>query len=348
MQKRLLEALNGRVSDRPPFWFMRQAGRYLPEYRSLREKQPDFLRFCYTPELVVEATLQPLRRLQPDAAILFSDILVIADALGRDVRFIEGKGPVLQPLETAEEVRALAGRPIEEHLAPVFEAVGAIARTLPADTALIGFAGAPWTVALYMLEGRGGTDGARARSWAYRDPESFSLLIDVLVDATTIHLVRQIEAGAEVVQLFDSWAGLLAEDEFRRWVIEPTKEMVRRLRAQHPEVPVIGFPRAAGLLYEDYVKDVAVAAVGVDAGVPLRWAKAYLQPRCCVQGNLDNILLKVGGSALDRATDRVLSVLAGGPFVFNLGHGILPDTPPEHVTRVADRVRAYRRGGADG
>lgn len=319
---------------------MRQAGRYLPEYQQLRRQQPDFLRFCYTPELALEATLQPLRRFQPDAAILFSDILVVADALGRNVRFVEGHGPVLDPLTREDDLRALSAERIEEHLAPVYAAVGDIAAALPATTGLIGFAGAPWTMALYMVEGRGGTDGAKARTWAYADPASFGRLIEVLVEATVRHLSAQIARGAEVVQLFDSWAGLLAAASFRHWVIAPTIGIVRRLRRQHPRVPIIGFPRGAGLLYAEYAAATGVDAVGIDAAVPAEWAASALQPHCAVQGNLDNYLLKVGGAALDRATEQLITVLGRGPFVFNLGHGVLPETPPEHVAQVAERLRA--------
>jgi uroporphyrinogen decarboxylase len=344
MEKRLLRALRRQVGDRPPFWFMRQAGRYLPEYQRLREREPDFLRFCYTPELAIEATLQPLRRYRPDAAILFSDILVVADALGRAVCFVEGQGPVLQPLGGADDVRALRPDRIEDHLAPVFATVRELASELPADVALIGFAGAPWTIALYMIEGRSGTDGGRARDWAYHDPPGFAALIGVLVEATVCYLDNQIAAGAEAVQLFDSWAGLLAADEFLSWVIAPTAEIVRRVRAKHPSVPIIGFPRGAGVLYNAYARETGVDAIGIDAGVPVDWAAAELQPTCAVQGNLDNYLLRAGGPGLDRATERLLRGLGGGPFVFNLGHGILPDTPPEHVARVADRVREFRRG----
>jgi uroporphyrinogen decarboxylase len=343
MGKRLLQALRRQVGDRPPFWFMRQAGRYLPEYQRLREREPDFLRFCYTPELAIEAMLQPLRRYEPDGAILFSDILVVADALGRTVRFVEGQGPVLQPLDGVDDISALRTDRIEDYLRPVFATVQGVASELPADVALIGFAGAPWTVALYMVEGKGGTEGSRARDWAYRDPEGFAVLIDVLVEATVRYLDHQVAAGAEAVQLFDSWAGLLAADEFRRWVLAPTAQIVHRLHSRRPGVPVIGFPRGAGILYREYASATGVDAVGIDAAVPLEWAKAELQVLCPVQGNLDNYLLRAGGPGLDRATKRLLAVLGQGPFIFNLGHGILPDTPPAHVARVADAVRNYRR-----
>jgi uroporphyrinogen decarboxylase len=340
MDKRLLHALKRRPTDRPPFWFMRQAGRYLPEYQELRRIEPDFLRFCYTPELAVEATLQPIRRFRPDAAILFSDILVVADALDRNVRFVEGHGPVMEALPDAAAIGALAVTGLTERLAPVYETVSRLAETLPAEVALIGFAGAPWTVALYMVEGRGGSDGARARTWAYAEPKVFAALIDVLIDATVSHLSAQIRHGAEAVQVFDSWAGLLAADEFHRWVVAPTAEIVRRLRTGHPDVPIIGFPRGAGVLYDEYARSTGVDAIGIDAAVPLEWAAERLQSRCAVQGNLDNYLLRAGGARLDQATERLIEVLGGGPFVFNLGHGVLPDTPPEHVMQVAARLRA--------
>jgi uroporphyrinogen decarboxylase len=295
--------------------------------------------------LTIEATLQPLRRYAPDAAILFSDILVVPDALGRSVCFIEGKGPLLQPLAGMDDVRALRPQCIEGHLAPVFATVRGVAEAMPETAALIGFAGAPWTIALYMVEGGGGTDGGRTRDWAYRDPDEFAALIDVLIEATVIYLGRQIDTGAEAVQLFDSWAGLLAADELRRWVIAPTREIVQALRRSHPQVPIIGFPRGAGVLYREYARDTGVDAVGIDSSVPVEWAAAELQPACAVQGNLDNYLLRAGGPGLDGATERLLRGLGDGPFVFNLGHGVLPDTPPHHVARVADKVRTFRRDG---
>jgi len=343
MSKRLLAELAGEKPDRPPFWFMRQAGRYLPEYRRLRQEEPDFLRFCYSPALATEATLQPLRRYAPDAAILFSDILVIPDALGCRVRFVEGQGPVLEPLADGAAVAALDVSRAAEHLEPVIETVHRIAANLPADVALIGFAGAPWTVALYMIEGQGGTDGSRVRAMAYADPDAFSALIQVLVTATVDYLGRQIAAGADVVQLFDSWAGLLSAEQFRRWVIRPTRQIVHALRDRWPGVPIIGFPRAAGTLYREYVETTGVDAVGIDASVAPEWAARELQPTCAVQGNLDNQLLRIGGRPLLAATREILDELAVGRFVFNLGHGVLPDTPPEYVGQVAEQVRQFRR-----
>ena len=322
---------------------MRQAGRYLPEYRKIRSEVPDFLTFCYTPELCVEAALQPLRRYHMDAAILFSDILVVADALGCRVAFVEGQGPVLESVRTSAEVAALSLDRLEDRLQPVFEAVRLLARAVPSETALIGFAGAPWTVAVYMVEGRGGTDCETARSWGYSSPDTFGRLIDLLVEATIVHLSRQIENGAEVVQLFDSWAGILAESQFRSWVIRPTAEIVRRLKADHPETKIIGFPRAAGVRYLQYVEQTGVDGVSIDATVPLSWAVQSLQGRCLVQGNLDNQALVVGGEVVEEETMRIVETLAEGPFIFNLGHGILPQTPPENVARVSEMIRGGRR-----
>jgi uroporphyrinogen decarboxylase len=341
--KPLLQAFDRHSSDRPPFWYMRQAGRYLPEYRRIRESTPDFLTFCYTPELCVEAALQPLRRYHMDAAILFSDILVVPDALGCRVAFVEGQGPVLEPVRSATEVAGLSIERLEVHLQPVFEAVHLLSQAIPVETAMIGFAGAPWTVAVYMVEGRGGTDCETARSWAYRDPEAFGILIDLLVEATVVHLRRQIENGAEVVQLFDSWAGVLAESQFRSWVIRPTAEIVRRLKSDHPEIRIIGFPRNAGVRYLEYVKETGIDGVSIDATVPLDWAVGSLQEHCLVQGNLDNQALVVGGEVVEEETMRILETLGDGPFIFNLGHGILPQTPPENVARISELIRGREK-----
>lgn len=340
VSKPLLRTLRGEVLARPPFWLMRQAGRYLPEYRALRQRAGSFLDLCYRPELATEATLQPVRRFGMDAAILFSDILVVPDALGRKVEFREGEGPVLTPLRSVADIADLMVDEVAENLAPVYEAVGRIAALLPAETALIGFAGAPWTVATYMVEGAGGSDFTAVKGWAFRDPAGFQLLIDRLVDATIVHLSNQIAAGAEIVQLFDSWAGVLPEAAFRRWVIEPTKRIVAGLREQHPEVPVIGFPRGAGLMYRAYFVETKVTALSLDTTVPCGIARKTLQAVGPVQGNLDPLLLVTGGTALDEAVHGILESLAGAPFVFNLGHGVVPVTPVEHVTRLTDLIRA--------
>ena len=344
--KPLIEMLAGRGGSRVPCWFMRQAGRYLPEYQRLRADTPDFLRFCYTPELTVEAALQPLRRYPLDAAILFSDILVVPDALGREVRFVEGEGPVLAPLRRADDIDGLCLAGLEEHLAPLGRSLALLVPRVPADVAVIGFAGAPWTLAHYMVEGRGGTDGGSARQWAWREPETFQRLIDVLVEAVTRTLRLQIAHGADVVQLFDSWAGGLAEPLFRRWVIAPTRSIVTRLRKTAPDVPIIGFPRAAGAMYEAYVTETGVDAISLDTAVPSAWAAGRLQSRCPVQGNLDNLLLAAGGPALAAETRRLLAAFAGGGHVFNLGHGVLPETPPDHLADVVAIVRDWDRGGA--
>jgi uroporphyrinogen decarboxylase len=340
-EKKILQVLSGRRVTPAPIWLMRQAGRYLPEYRALRQQAPSFLDFCYTPELAVEATLQPIRRFGLDAAILFSDILVVPDGLGQPVRFLEGEGPVLERIDDRKAIGGLSVERAERHLAPVYETVRLLSGSLPAGVALIGFAGAPWTVATYMVEGRGGTDFARVREWASGDPEGFGRLIEIVTKATIRHLGCQIEAGAEVVQVFDTWAGILPESEFRRWVIEPTARIVGDLAKRHPNVPVIGFPKGAGALYADYAAETGVFALGLDSSVPLGWARDTLQTRCAVQGNLDNVALKLGGETMRAAAGRILEVLGGGPLVFNLGHGILKETPPEHV---ADLIALVRGG----
>lgn len=343
--KPLLRVLQGEALSPPPFWLMRQAGRYLPEYRELRAKAGTFLDLCYRPDLATEATLQPIRRFGMDAAILFSDILVVPDALGRAVSFREGEGPALAPVRSIDEVEALAVERVAERLAPVYEAVERIVALLSAETALIGFAGAPWTVATYMVEGGGGSDFAAVKGWAFRDPDGFQGLIDRLVDATIIHLSQQVAAGADAVQLFDSWAGVLPEPAFRRWVIDPTKRVVAGLRERHPGVPVIGFPRGAGLMYRSYFVETKVTAVSLDTTVPCGVAHKTLQSVGPVQGNLDPLLLVAGGRALDDGIQGILDGFAGGPFIFNLGHGIVPATPVEHVARLAELVRAGGRAG---
>lgn len=338
-EKTLIRALKGEVLDTPPVWLMRQAGRYLPEYRETRKTAKNFLSFCYTPDLAVEVTLQPIRRYDFDASIMFSDILVIPDALGQDVAFKEGEGPVLDPIRSVDELSKLDANRVLDHLSPVFEVVRRLRQELPEDKTLIGFAGSPWTVAIYMIEGRGGTEGENARRWAYQNPESFSEIIDLLVDATSRYLIEQVNNGAEVLQLFDSWSGLLAEQPFRRWVIEPTKRIVEAVRAQHPNVPIIGFPRGSGLMAPEFVRETGVNGVSLDANMPLQWARDHIQPLATLQGNLDNQLLVAGGGAMDEAVLRIKDTLGAGPFIFNLGHGIVPATPPEHVARLMELIR---------
>ncbi len=337
--KRLLRSLGGEAQGRPPFWLMRQAGRYLPEYRQVRAQVPSFLDMCYTPELAVEVTLQPIRRFSPDAAIIFSDILVVADGLGQRVDFVEGEGPVLEPVRTASDLARLDATRVPDKLTPVYEAVARVAGELSDDTALIGFAGAPWTVACYMVEGGGSRDFSAIKRWAYTDPDGFQELIDLLVEVTAAHLSAQVAAGADVVQLFESWAGILAAPAFERWCVAPLKAITARVKAACPGVPVIAFPRGAGALSQGYARATGVDAVGLDTTVPTRWAAEVLQKDSAVQGNLDPQVLVVGGEAMAAEAERIIADLNHGPFVFNLGHGVVPETPPEHVEQLAALIR---------
>lgn len=331
--KPLLRALAGERLARPPWWLMRQAGRYLPEYRALRAKAPDFVSFCLTPALAAEATLQPIRRFGMDAAILFADILLVPQALGQNVGFGD-EGPVLEPVRDVVRLQQLHPEHVVSHLEPVCETVRLSRAGLPEEVALIGFAGAPWTVATYMVEGSGSKDYRHVKSWAYRDPSGFAALIELIVGATIVYLSAQIEAGAEAVQLFDSWAGVLPEPEFSRWVIEPARRIAAELKQRFPTVPIIGFPRGAGLLYRRYAVETGVDAIGLDTTVPLQFA-CELQQEVAAQGNLDPVLLTVGGAALAEAVSKIRRALGNGPFVFNLGHGVLQQTPPEHVAELA-------------
>lgn len=342
--KSLIRALRGEVHARPAFWFMRQAGRYLPEYREVRAKAGDFVTLCMSPELAAEVTLQPIRRFGMDAAILFADILLVPNALGQSLAFREGEGPVLDPVRSAEDVARLSGNldQVLVKLAPVLETVRLVSKQLPLDTALIGFAGAPWTVATYMVEGGSGHDFQTVKRWAYSDPDSFQRLIDLLVDATVRYLAAQIDAGAEAVQLFDTWAGTLSEAAFQRWCVAPIREITAQLRLRHPAIPIIAFPKGAGVQYQDFAALTGVTAVGLDAGVPVAWAASVLQRQAAVQGNLDPLLLAIGGRPMAEAAAHILGALGKGPFVFNLGHGILPETSPENVGRLCDFIRRWR------
>ena len=342
MAKPLLNVLAGQAIHPAPIWLMRQAGRYLPEYRKTRAKAASFLEFCFTPDLAVEASLQPIRRFALDGVILFSDILVLPHALGRKVVFVEGKGPVLEPLRHAHELDRLTPQAVRESLAAVFETLRRLRQELPKDVTLIGFAGAPWTVACYMVEGEGSRDFQAVRRLAYREPALFARLIGLLTDSTIDYLSAQIEAGAETLQIFDSWAGSLAEAELRRWSLEPLTRIVAALKQRHPEVPVILFPRGAGVLYREFALASGAAALSLDSSLPLAWAAEELQQRTTLQGNLDPLLLLEGGDAMREGAERILRMLGNGPFVFNLGHGILPDTPPEHVAELVDLVRGWK------
>ncbi|MCB1501859.1 MAG: uroporphyrinogen decarboxylase [Bauldia sp.] len=325
----------------PPIWLMRQAGRYLPEYRAVRAGLPSFLDLCLDPDRATEVTLQPIRRFGFDASIVFSDILMIPHALGREVRFVEGEGPRLEPIDEAG-VKALAVDDVETRLAPLFETVRRVRNSLPGETTLIGFCGAPWTVATYMVAGRGTTDQAPARVLAAHNPSLFQELIDCLVEASVMSLAGQLEAGADAVQIFDSWAGILGEADFDRWSITPAMEIVRQLRERVPGARVIGFPKGAGLRLERYVARTGIDAIGIDWTTPLDYAARRLQSAVAVQGNLDPVTLLVGGDRLDRAIDEILRSLGSGRFIFNLGHGILPETPIAHVERLVERVRNAR------
>jgi uroporphyrinogen decarboxylase len=327
---------------------MRQAGRYLPEYRAVRQKAGSFLDLCYNPDLAVEVTLQPIRRYGFDAAILFADILLVPHAMGQELRFVEGEGPRLEPITDAVGLNQL--KPIDEIdavLAPVYETVARLTQSLPREVTLIGFAGAPWTVVTYMVAGRGTPDQGPARHWMYRDPEGFAQLIDRITEATIHYLKRQIEAGAEVVKLFDSWAGSLAPEMFARFSIEPTRKIVAALHERHPGVPVIGFPRGAGAMYPDFAKATGVAAVALDSSVPLGWARDAMSPQAAsldwqgvaLQGNLDPMLMVTGGDALTETAKRMVALMQGAPYVFNLGHGITPDADPANVERLLRAVR---------
>jgi uroporphyrinogen decarboxylase len=339
--KPVLEVLSGGHRAVPPVWMMRQAGRYLPEYREVRAKAGGFLNLCFNPELAAEVTLQPVRRFGFDAAILFSDILVVPHALGRSVRFEAGEGPRLEPLNR-QDIMALPRQADAEIFAPVYETLRLVKRELDPRVTLLGFCGAPWTVATYMIAGQGTSDQAPARLFAYREPEAFGVLVDILVDACIDYLSAQLDAGADAVQLFDTWAGILPPHEFARWSIEPARRIVTGVRARVPSAKIIGFPRGAGAQLPDYVKKTGVDAVSIDWAAEPRLIRERVQGRVAVQGNLDPLVLIAGGDALDRAVDEVLESYGQGRLIFNLGHGIQPETPIAHVEQMLRRVRDGR------
>lgn len=344
MEKRntkcLLRALNGDSLDVPPVWLMRQAGRYLPEYRRVRERAGSFLNLCYTPELAEEVSLQPLRRYDLDAVILFSDILLVPQAMGLHLSFVDGEGPnlawpngridldVLKPVDE-----------IDETLAPVYETVRRLSKSVSKTAALIGFAGAPWTVATYMIAGRGTLDQGPARALMYGDSRVFEKLIDRITEATIHYLSRQIDAGAEVVKLFDSWAGTLASVPFRDYAVKPMQKIVSALRRAYPDTPIVGFPRGAGARYSDYAAAVDVQGIAVDAQTPLAWARKFVCGKA-LQGNLDPLLLAAGGRALKEEARRIRETMADYPFIFNLGHGVVPETDPRHVDQLLEALHA--------
>jgi uroporphyrinogen decarboxylase len=339
VNKLVIDVLNGGTPRPPPVWLMRQAGRYLPEYRALREKAGSFLDLVYDPELAAEVTLQPVRRFGFDAAILFSDILVVPHALGQQVTFAAGEGPLLDPIQSRTDFERLTSHIDHGVLAPVYETLRRVKAALPSATALLGFCGAPWTVATYMIAGRGTVDQAPARLFAYRDAAAFDVLMDVLVEASASYLVRQLQAGADAVQIFDTWAGVLPPEQFARWCIAPTRRIVTMVRLQVPGAKVIGFPRGAGSQLPRYVAETGVDAAGLDWMIDRDFARERVRNLVPVQGNLDPLVLLAGGTALDRAVDAIMEAFAGGPFIFNLGHGILPETPIAHVEQMLKRVR---------
>ncbi len=336
---KFLEALAGKAHKAPPMWLMRQAGRYLAEYREVRAKAGSFLNLCYTPALAAEVTIQPIRRFGFDAAIIFSDILVVPHALGQRVEFREGEGPHLEPIKTIADLSKLSVSKARPTFEIVYEAIHKTIAGLEGRAPLIGFCGAPWTVASYMVEGGGSSDYRAAKLLAYREPKTFGAILDLLVEASAAYLIGQANAGAQALQIFDSWAGALADNDFEAFVIEPTAKIVTQVKAAHPRIPIIGFPRGGSPRYDEYVAKTGVDALGCDTAAPLM-TMGRMQSHLPVQGNLDPLLLLAGGDAMERRVKAILDSLASKPYVFNLGHGILPETPVENVERLIRLVRA--------
>jgi uroporphyrinogen decarboxylase len=337
--RKVLDVLSGKTVTPPPIWLMRQAGRYLPEYRATRQRAGSFLDLCYSPEFATEVTLQPIRRYGFDAAILFSDILVIPDALHRNVTFTEGHGPQMDPID-ADGIAKLSPDGVMDHLKPVIETVARLRAELPAETTLLGFCGAPWTVATYMIAGHGTPDQAPARLFAYRYPEAFIRLLDFLAEVSADYLVAQIDAGADAVQIFDSWAGVLGEEEFEAFAVRPVRRIIDLVKSRRPQAKVIAFAKGAGILLKHYRQKTNADAIGLDWSVPLSFA-VELQKDGPVQGNLDPMRVVAGGAALRDGTDAILQALGHGPLIFNLGHGITPQANPDHVTDLVNQVRSF-------
>ncbi len=338
--KKLLKALAGETQDIPPVWIMRQAGRYLPEYRELRATAGGFLDLCYNPEFATEVTMQPIRRFGFDAAILFADILLLPQALGMKLWFETGEGPRLEPVSNLAEINSL--KPIDEiheTLNPVYETVKRLSAALPPETTLIGFAGAPWTVATYMVAGRGSSDQGPARKMMYQDPVAFQALIDLVTDATIEYLAKQVEAGAEVVKLFDSWAGALSGSTFEQYALKPAVKIATALKARYPDLKFIGFPRGAGGGYISFADAGVFDGLALDSSVPAEWARDNLQNKVAVQGNLDPMMMITGGEMLESETRRLLDILGNGPYIFNLGHGITPEGKPENIEKMLRVIR---------
>ncbi len=336
----MLRVLAGEKQDIPPVWIMRQAGRYLPEYRALRATAGGFLDLCYNPDFATEVTMQPIRRFGFDAAILFADILLLPQALGMELWFETGEGPRLTPVRTRDDLAKLMGKDdIHTVLSPVYETVKRLSAELPQDVTLIGFAGAPWTVATYMIAGRGTPDQGPAREWMYRDPAGFSMLINLITEATIEYLAKQVETGAEVIKLFDSWAGALGGSCFEDYALKPAVRIAQELKSRFPGLPVIGFPRGAGGGYIKFADAGVFDALAIDTSVPADWARDNLQAKVAVQGNLDPMLLVTGGDALEREVKRLLEILGDGSYIFNLGHGITPQGRPENVEKMLRYIR---------
>ncbi len=336
---RVDKLLAGDVTVPPPVWLMRQAGRYLPEYRELRSRTGSFWTMCMTPEIAAEITLQPIRRFGFDAAIIFSDILVVPFALGKQIVFEDSVGPSLEPVQSVYELDLDEGRWLTK-LTPAFETIRRVRSELDPEIALLGFAGAPWTLATYMAEGRGSQDQRAAKLWGYRKPEEFAQLLGVIERCVAAHLIAQLEAGATAVQIFDSWASGLPDRRFAEWVVAPTRRIVKQVRAKLPSAKIVGFPRGATLEgYAQYAAETGVDVVSVDTAVPMTWAAKMLSHHVAVQGNLDPLALVAGGDALDVAVDDILTAMRGNRLIFNLGHGVVPETPVEHVARMLKRVR---------
>ena len=339
--KNILRALAGETLKTPPIWVMRQAGRYLPEYRKLRAKAGDFLSLCYNSELAAEVTLQPIERFKLDAAIIFADILLIPQALGSELSFLEGDGPRLSRISNKNDILNLKpANSIHEHLEPIYNTVSLVAEQLSPKVALIGFAGAPWTVATYMIAGKGTKDQGPAHKFLKEDKDSFEMLINLLTEATILYLSKQIDAGAEVIKIFDSWAGSLKEEDFVKYAIEPVKKIITALNKLHPDVPIIAFPREAGLKYIDFANETGANCIAIDHSVDPEWAAKNLQIDSCIQGNLNPKHMVTGGKALLEETTKILDCFSNGPHIFNLGHGITPDGKPENLQLMIDRIRS--------
>lgn len=342
--KTIMRALAGETLDTPPIWMMRQAGRYLPEYKATRAEAGDFLSLCYNPDLATEVTLQPIRRYGFDAAILFADILLLPQALGADLWFVTGEGPRLSTITGAGDFAKLKGKDdIHEHLAPVYQTVRNLSSALPSETTLIGFAGAPWTVATYMIAGQGTPDQAPAHALKVEDRETFENVINLLTDATIEYLAMQIDAGAEVVKLFDSWAGSLKGDDFQKYALEPARKIIAELKRRYPDTPIIAFPREAGDGYIGFAKATGADCVALDNSVSAEWAAKHVQIDGCVQGNLRSSHMVTGGQDLVDDTNAIVKAFSNGPHIFNLGHGITPDADPENVQLMIDTVRSFKR-----